>query len=220
MALPCTTPPPLRGRLVAQSFTVHLAFGSHRIENVTLQWGVGMDGDTRRDAPSWGTDIEVPAVIELLDLITAGSVTAEQARDKLVRLAVAINERKNREYEEMIELMEQPTPRAVREESCFDDRWVYAVSPDGAPDSIKIGVAKDIAQRIKSLQSGSATTLELRWSARGGYPLERYLHEQFNVRRTHGEWFDFESCPDPVAEIDNAAHAFLRQYAEESLANS
>ncbi|ALV30668.1 GIY-YIG nuclease family protein [Streptomyces sp. CdTB01] len=199
---------------MAQSFTVQLTFGSHRIENVTLQWGVGMGGDARRDAPSWGTDIEVPAVIELLDLITTGAITAEQARDKLDRLTAAINERMHREYEEMIELMEQPLPRSVREEIRFDSRWVYAVSTDNMPDSIKIGVAKDIARRIKSLQSGSATTLELRWSARGGFPLERYLHEQFDARRTHGEWFDFHGRPDPVQEINEAAHGFLQRYAE------
>ncbi|MFC8419473.1 GIY-YIG nuclease family protein [Streptomyces sp. NPDC057236] len=204
---------------MAQSFTVQLTFGSHRIENVTLQWGAGMGGDTRRDAPNWGTDIEVPAVIELLDLITAGAITAEQARDKLDRLTAAIKERMDREYEEMIELMEQPTPRAVREKIRFDDRWVYAISTDGTPGSVKIGVAKDIAMRIKSLQSGSATKLELLWSARGGFPLERYLHEQFNARRTHGEWFDFESCPDPVKEINEAAHAFLQQFAKEGSTN-
>ncbi|MFD7488693.1 GIY-YIG nuclease family protein [Streptomyces mirabilis] len=204
---------------MAQSFTVHLDFGSHRIENVALQWGVGLGGHTRRDAPSSGTDIEVPAVVELLDLITAGAITAEQARDKLNRLTVAINERMDREYEEMIELMEQPLPRSAREEIRFDDRWVYAVSTDAIPDSIKIGVAKDIARRIKSLQSGSATTLELRWSARGGFPLERYLHEQFDTRRTHGEWFDFQGLPDPVQEINEAAHVFLQRYAERGSTN-
>jgi hypothetical protein len=199
---------------VAQSFTVHLDFGRHRIENVALHGGLGLGSDTRRDAPSSGTDIEVPAVVELLDLITAGAITAEQARDKLNRLTVAIKERMDREYEEMIELMEQPLPRAAREEIHFDNRWVYAVSTDDMPDSIKIGVAKDIARRIKSLQSGSATTLELRWSARGGFPLERYLHEQFDARRTHGEWFDFHGRPDPVQEINEAAHVFLQRYAE------
>ncbi|MEH0580042.1 GIY-YIG nuclease family protein [Streptomyces sp. B21-108] len=199
---------------MAQSFTVHLDFGSHHIENVALHWGLGPGRDTRRDAPSSGTDIEVPAVVELLDRIAAGAITAEQARDKLNHLAVAIKERMDREYEEMIELMEQPLPRSVRQEVRFDDRWVYAVSTDAIPDSIKIGVAKDIAQRIKSLQSGSATTLELRWSARGGFPLERYLHEQFDARRTHGEWFDFQGRPDPVQEINEAAHVFLQRYAE------
>lgn len=137
----------------------------------------------------------------------------------LDRLTAAINERMDREYEEVIELMEQPTPRQVREKVRFDDRWVYAVSTDGIPGSIKIGVTGDIAQRIKSLQSGSATKLELLWSAHGGFPLERYLHQHFNGRRTHGEWFDFESCPDPVKEISEAAHAFLQQFAEEESTN-
>ncbi|MDJ0461913.1 GIY-YIG nuclease family protein [Streptomyces sp. H27-C3] len=205
---------------MAQSFTVQLAFGSHRIENVTLQWGLMRGDDRRRDAPSWGTDIEVPAVVEILDLIAAGAITAEQARDKLNRLTVAINERMDREYEEMIELMEQPMPRAVREKVPFDDRWVYVISTDDAPESIKIGVARDIAQRVKSLQAGSAATLELRWTARGGFPLERYLHEQFDAKRTHGEWFDFQGRPDPVQEIDEAAHAFLQRYADEGPTNS
>jgi hypothetical protein len=195
-----------------------LDFGSHRIEHVALQWGVGLGGDTRRDAPSWGTDIEVPAVVELLDLIAAGAITAEQARDKLNRLTTAINERKDREWEEMTELMEQPLPRAVRKEIRFDDRWVYAISTDDTPHSIKIGVTKEIAQRMKSLQIGSATTLKLRWSARGGYPLERYLHDHFDARRTHGEWFDFQSCPDPVQEINEAAQTFLQQYAQAAVA--
>jgi hypothetical protein len=199
---------------VAQSFTAHLDFGNHRIENVAVHWGLGLGGDTRRDAPSSGTDIEVPAVVELLDLITAGAITAEQARDKLNRLTVAIKERMDREHEEMIELMEEPLHRSAREEIRFDDRWVYAVSTDDIPDAIKIGVSRDIARRIKSLQAGSATTLELRWSARGGFPLERYLHEQFDARRTHGEWFDFRGRPDPVQEINEAAHVFLQRYAE------
>ncbi|MEU9546683.1 GIY-YIG nuclease family protein [Streptomyces mirabilis] len=205
---------------MAQSFTVHLDFGSHRIENVALQWGVGLGGDTRRDAPSSGTDIEVPAVVEILDLIAAGTITAEQARHKLNRLTTAINEQMHREWGEMTELMEQPLPRAVRKKIRFDDRWVYAISTDDTPYSIKIGVAKDIAQRMKSLQIGSATTLELRWSARGGFPLERYLHEQFDARRTHGEWFDFQGRPDPVQEIHEAAQTFLQQYAADAAAVS
>ncbi|MEV2189779.1 GIY-YIG nuclease family protein [Streptomyces phaeochromogenes] len=199
---------------MAQSFTVQLDFGSHRIENVVLQWGVGLGGDMRRDAPSSGTDIEVPAVVEILDLIAAGAITAEQARDKLNRLTTAINERKHREWEEMTELMEQPSPRTARKKIRVDDRWVYAISTDGTPHLIKIGSAKEISSRMKSLQIGSATTLKLRWSARGGYPLERYLHDHFEDRRTHGEWFDFHGCPDPVQEINEAAQTFLQQYAE------
>jgi hypothetical protein len=192
-----------------------LPAGSHRIENVKMQWGVGLGGDPRRSAPGSGTDIEVPAVVALLDLIAAGAITAEEARDKLNRLTAAIEERMDREWEELAGLMDQPSPRAARQKIRFDDRWVYAISADATPGSIKIGVAKDITQRMKSLQIGSATTLELRWSARGGFPLERHLHERFDPRRTHGEWFDFRDHPDPVREIDEAAHAFLQLYAEE-----
>ncbi|MET7639861.1 GIY-YIG nuclease family protein [Streptomyces sp. NPDC005438] len=81
-----------------------------------------------------------------------------------------------------------------------------------------MGVAKYIAQRIKSLQSGTATTLKLHWSARAGSPLERYLPEQFDARRTHGEWFDFQDLPDPAQESNEAAHVFLHRYAESGIA--
>ncbi|MCL6298707.1 GIY-YIG nuclease family protein [Streptomyces kronopolitis] len=194
---------------MAQSFTVQLNVGGHRIENVSLNWGL-MGSEARQDAPSYGTDIEVPAVVELLDLIASGAIAAEEARDNLNRLATVINERMDREYDELIEAMERP--RSARKQERFDDRWVYAISTDENPDSIKIGVAKDIAQRVKSLQVGSATRLELRWSARGGYPLERYLHNQFEEVCTHSEWFDFRGVSDAVAEIDMTAREFLRRY--------
>ncbi|MFI0709998.1 GIY-YIG nuclease family protein [Streptomyces inhibens] len=196
---------------MAQSFTAQLNVGGHRIENVSLNWGL-MGSDARQDAPSYGTDIEVPAVVELLDLIASGAIAAEEARDYLSRLATVINERMDREYDELIEAMEQPSPPSARKQERFDDRWVYAISTDDNPDSIKIGVAKDIAQRVKSLQVGSATRLELRWSARGGYPLERHLHNHFAKLCTHGEWFDFQGVSDAVAEIDTTARHFLRRY--------
>lgn len=209
----------LRGLLVAQSFTVNLDFGSHRIEDITLHWGLRQGSDTRREAPAWGTDIEVPAVLELLDLIAAEEITPDQARDKLNRLATAISEQMNREWDEMIERMEKPAPPAVPKKIRLDARWVYAISTDDTPGSIKIGVATDIAQRVKSLQGGSAATLKLRWSARGGFPLERHLHEKFDVKRTHGEWFDFKGHPDPIQEINETALTFLQQYAKEGGTN-
>ncbi|REK87574.1 helicase [Streptomyces inhibens] len=196
---------------MAQSFTVHLNMGGHRIENVSLNWGLGGSG-ARRDAPSYGTDIEVPAVVEILDLIASGEISAEDARDNLKRLASVIKERMDREYDELIEAMEQPSPRSAPKQERFDDRWVYAISTDDNPDAIKIGVAKDIAQRVKSLQVGSANRLELRWSARGGYPLERHLHNHFEKVCTHGEWFNFQGVTDAVAEIDMTARHFLRRY--------
>lgn len=198
---------------MAQSFTVRLHVGGHRIEKVRLHWGLWA-GDARQDAPSYGTDIEVPAVIELLDLIASGTIAAGDVRDYLNHIATAINERKDREHAELEKAMEQSSPRPAPKRKHFDERWVYAISTDENPDFIKIGVATDIAKRVKSLQLGSATTLELRWSVRGGYPLERHLHAQFDENRTHSEWFDFQDITDPVGEIDVAARHFLRRYSD------
>lgn len=199
---------------MAQSFTVRLNVGGHRIEDVHLHWGL-RGGEARQDTPSYGTDIEVPAVIELLDLIASGTIAVEEARDSLHRVATVINERMDSEYNELVEAMEQPWPRSAgKQEQLFDGRWVYAISTDENPKVIKIGVATDIAQRMKSLQVGSATRLELRWSARGGYPLERHLHDHFQERRTHGEWFNFRGLPNPFEEIDVAARHFLTRYDE------
>ncbi|GAB7032116.1 hypothetical protein JCM4914_35770 [Streptomyces platensis subsp. malvinus] len=178
-----------------------------------MHWGL-WPGNARQEAPSYGTDIEVPAVVELLDLVASGTIAAADARDYLNRIATVINERKDREHDELMEAMERPWPRSVRKQEQFDERWVYAISTDENPELIKIGVAKDIAQRMKSLQVGSATRLELRWSARGGYPLERHLHDRFQEERSHSEWFDLRGVPDPVVEIDVAARHFLRRYSD------
>ncbi|WP_141666017.1 GIY-YIG nuclease family protein [Streptomyces hirsutus] len=67
---------------------------------------------------------------------------------------------------------------------------------------------------MKSLQMGSASLLALRWSTRGGFLLERHLHDRFTQRRINGEWFDFRRVADPVQEIAEAADEFLRQFGE------
>ncbi|MFF3930398.1 hypothetical protein [Streptomyces hirsutus] len=67
---------------------------------------------------------------------------------------------------------------------------------------------------MKSLQTGSASLLVLRWSARGGFLLERHLHDRFTQRRINGEWSDFRRVADPVQEIAEAADELLRQFGE------
>ena len=136
----------------------------------------------------------------------------KKPENKLNRLATVINEQMDREYDELIEAIERPLPHSARQQERLDDRWVYAISTEDNRDSIKIGVANNISQRVKSLQAGSATKLKLRWSAHGGYPLERHLHDQFEQLRIHGEWFNFQGVSDPVGEIDVAARHFLRRY--------
>jgi Meiotically Up-regulated Gene 113 (MUG113) protein len=199
--------------LVGATFTVDLDVAGHPIHAVSLTWGLIQGSHIRQDAPSYGTDIEIPAVIELLDLVAVGAVTAAEARDSLNSLAAEINERMDREYEERRDRIERlaRVPEQPQEER-LDSRWVYAISTEANPNVIKIGVATDIAKRMKSLQIGSAATLVLRWSAQGGYPLENYLHEAFCKKRTHGEWFDFGRVSDPAKKINEAARGFLRRF--------
>lgn len=196
------------------TFTANLNVAGHSIRDVSLTWGFVQGGHLRQDAPSYGTDIEVPAVVELLDLIAAGVVTVAEARESLNDLASEINERMDREHEERWDHTERrraPVPEQPQQE-CLDPRWVYAISTEGNPKVIKIGVATNIAKRVKSLQIGSSDRLVLRWSAQGGYPLEAHLHEAFRKNRTHGEWFDFHRAADPVKKITGAALVFLRRF--------
>jgi hypothetical protein len=196
------------------TFTVDLNVAGHPIPAVSLAWGLIPASHPRQDAPSYGTDIEVPAVIELLDLVAAGTITAAEARDCLNGLAVEINERMDREYEERWDHIEERrayVPEQPQEER-LDSRLVYAISTEDNPKLIKIGVATDIAKRMKALQIGSASTLVLRWSAQGGYPLEGHLHEAFRKKRVHGEWFDFRQAADPAKKINDAAQVFLRRF--------
>ncbi len=195
------------------TFTVDLNVAGHPIPAVSLAWGLIPASHPRQDAPSYGTEIEVPAVVELLNLVAAGAITAEEARDCLNGLAVEINERMDKEYEDRWHRVERLTdvPEQPQEEP-LDSRWVYAISTDENPKVVKIGVATNIAKRIKSLQIGSSTPLVLRWSAQGGYSLENHLHEAFRKQRTHGEWFDFRRVADPAKKINNAAQVFLSRF--------
>lgn len=63
----------------------------------------------------------------------------------------------------------------------------------GAPGSsmAKIGVTRNLPNRLETLQRASAHRLEVLWSTSGGKDLEGWLHRQFHHLRTHSEWFDF-----------------------------
>lgn len=198
------------------SFTVQLDVAGHRIEGVSMTWGLVQASEIRCHVPSYGTEIEVPAVIHLLDLVVSGDISAEEARACLNGIAVSINEEMDREYSRRLSFDEdaQTSPRqsVAPEEPVLDSRWVYAVSSENDPKAIKIGVAGDIPKRIRSLQIGSASPIALRWSARGGYPLERHLHETFGKRRISGEWFNFRQVADPIKKIAESANVFLKQF--------
>lgn len=195
---------------MGRTFSFSLNFSGHRIRDISLTWGLRPISDVREAAPTYGTDIEVPAVIELLDLIISGAVSAQEARGALSEVATQVNEEQDRDYEQMLELAEiayAKTPQITRP-ARIDSRWVYVVSSEDNPKVVKIGVARNVGNRIRNLQVGAPTRIVLRWSARGGLPLESYLHEKFSRRRMSGEWFDFRRVSDPVKMIEQAAQGF------------
>lgn len=64
--------------------------------------------------------------------------------------------------------------------------------------TVKIGRTTNLAKRVGDIQNMSPIPLELLWSHPGGHALETNLHRQFAARRTHGEWFVFETDPLPL----------------------
>lgn len=68
--------------------------------------------------------------------------------------------------------------------------FVYFVQkhPKGA---IKIGVAIDVPNRVKQLQTGSDQTLRILATFPGDEKFEKFLHEKFGAHRIrdNGEWF-------------------------------
>lgn len=75
----------------------------------------------------------------------------------------------------------------------------------GEPGPIKIGVSRDIGERVRSLQCGSPHPLALLGTVPGDALDERRLHERFQAFRLSGEWF----APDA------ALLAFIRSLPED-----
>jgi hypothetical protein len=70
----------------------------------------------------------------------------------------------------------------------------------GEAGAIKIGIARDPASRLASLQTGHHEDLHIRALTHGGAEQERAYHEQFAAHRLRGEWF--APHPDILAEIE------------------
>jgi hypothetical protein len=150
-------------------------------------------------------------MIELLDLVAAGVVPLEEVRNDLLELGTDLNQDLDRDDDRSRQAVERPEVRSGQPDQIqqADLRWVYVVSSEDNPKVVKIGVASDVERRIKNLQVAAPTRIVLRWSARGGLPLESHLHEKFRRRRMSGEWFDFRKVSNPVRVIAEAALTFM-----------
>jgi hypothetical protein len=72
-------------------------------------------------------------------------------------------------------------------------------------ESYKIGVAKNVEQRIKTLQTGNKVRIDLIYKFKTDTPfkLEKILHRQYSQYKSDrlGEWFDL-----PDSEVSNFIH--------------
>jgi hypothetical protein len=70
----------------------------------------------------------------------------------------------------------------------------------GNDGPIKIGRARDVARRVRTLQTASAAPLVLLGVIPGDGKVERRLHRRFAANRIRGEWF--RATPELLAHID------------------
>lgn len=88
-----------------ESFKVDLNVDGHVLPQTAFTYGHDYNRENRW-IDGWGFSIELPAVMRLLDLVTAGEVTAERAQAVLGRIAQAY---------------EQQVPEEQRPSRCYGD---------------------------------------------------------------------------------------------------
>jgi hypothetical protein len=84
------------------------------------------------------------------------------------------------------------------------NRFIYILKSD---KYYKIGIAKDVAKRIRELQTGNPIKIALVSAAffENAPQFEKKLHEAFSEYWTHGEWFELpaEKLEDLLAILEN-----------------
>ncbi|MBB1074171.1 GIY-YIG nuclease family protein [Rhodoferax sp. 4810] len=83
------------------------------------------------------------------------------------------------------------------------DMYVYAIR-ERETGHVKLGISRNPQQRLRQLQTGNSSTLELvaYRKAENRFADERALHADADVYRLRGEWFD-----DRALKLFNCAHA-------------
>jgi Meiotically up-regulated gene 113 len=71
---------------------------------------------------------------------------------------------------------------------------IYAIY-NRTEKALKVGKADDIGQRLATLQTASATPLELVGYVDGDEFRERQIHRALHADRTNGEWFAASCWP-------------------------
>lgn len=86
-------------------------------------------------------------------------------------------------------------------------------------DTYKIGVSKNPSIRIKQLQTGNASKLELIHIFKTTFPykIESSLHRKYSLQNIHNEWFqmtsiDVEDFINECEKLDKAFHILNENY--------
>lgn len=78
--------------------------------------------------------------------------------------------------------------------------YIYVLSCD---NEYKIGYSKDVAQRVKTLQTARSTPIKILYTMRvqDAEKAERFLHSVCIGDRKGGEWFDLSSRSKELLEM-------------------
>jgi hypothetical protein len=89
---------------------------------------------------------------------------------------------------------------------------VYFIRHSDGP--VKIGIAYDVAKRLKALQTGHYADLTVLAVRTGGRKREADYHARFKAHALRGEWF--HASPEVMAEIAkiNANYKYRRLLAD------
>ena len=86
-------------------------------------------------------------------------------------------------------------------------------------DTYKIGVSKNPSLRIKQLQTGNASKLELihTFESKFSYKIESSLHRKYSLQNIYNEWFnitsiDTEDFLTECSKLDKAFHILNENY--------
>ena len=92
-------------------------------------------------------------------------------------------------------------------EPCF----VYVIREKG-DEAIKVGVAKDPAERLKTLQTGNRRELVLLHVIPGGHDTESHFHRRLWDYRVRGEWFEGKAVAPFLTYFVGLAERMMDEY--------
>jgi hypothetical protein len=96
-----------------------------------------------------------------------------------------------------------------------DPCFVYVIRAGGP---IKVGVAKDVAARLATLQTGNPYRFDLLAVLPGAHDLEWQLHRRIESDRLEGEWFDGPQVPAFLEFVAELATKMRHAYADDGAA--